>query len=175
MRGLGKESSRLLKKLWDVECYFGFGVSNAWPSMWRPIMRPAAQATGQDVTRHGECERDAYAFNAAQHRLGDGPNRLAPAEYLLDPFADALAHRISGMSRGAAVERRALRFRRHMGRDVHGAQFIDETLRVIPLVGAKRNPVGAVGVRLDHCKRGFALSVTIGFGETGINRVKMLA
>ena len=47
------------------------------------------------------------------------PNRVAPAHWLLHPFADALAYGISGMPRGVAFDGRALGFRRHMRRHIH--------------------------------------------------------
>ena len=68
----------------------------------------------------------AYAFETAQHGLGCKPHSLAPAEGLFNAFADALAYGVSGAPRCAAVDGRALGFRRHMRRYVHGSQLVDE-------------------------------------------------
>ena len=64
-----------------------------------------------------------------------------PAEGFLDPLADALAQSVAGMARRAAVDRRraAVRILRYVRRRVHRAQFTDEVLGVVSLVGAERN------------------------------------
>lgn len=65
------------------------------------------------------------------------PYRLAPAETLFDEFASTLAHRVTAMTRGAAVNRAATiaaYIARHMRRDLHLAACADEASRVVVLV-----------------------------------------
>jgi len=52
-------------------------------------------------------------------------------------------------------------------RGVHRAQFIDEVLRVVSLVGAKRNRRRLASSRFRHLQRRDALGVAVGFGQTG--------
>ena len=56
-----------------------------------------------------------------------------------------------------------------MGRRVHRAQFIDEVLGVIALVGAERDRPRPVGARLDHVQRRDPLGMAVGLGQTGVD------
>ena len=62
---------------------------------------------GEIVGGHIECELEADAGNAAQHRFGGGADSFSPAKRLLDPLAFALADGIARMPHGAAVDGRA--------------------------------------------------------------------
>src|SRR6202035_3708920 len=87
--------------------------------------------------REGEGPPDAIASSKLGLPLSG--DRLDPAEGFFDPLANALADSVAGMARRAAVNRRraTARILRHMQRHFHRAQFVDEILRVIGLVGAQ--------------------------------------
>ena len=75
------------------------------------------------------------------------------------------------MPRRAAVDRRraAARVLRHVRRRVHRAQFVDEVLGVVALVGAERDRPRPIGARLDHVQRRDPLGVAVGLGQTGVD------
>jgi hypothetical protein len=77
---------------------------------------PAIWATRQVVgcSREGEGPTDAIAYPELGLLLA--ADRLHPAEGFLDPFADALADGVSGVSRGSAVDRRHKICLRYAGR-----------------------------------------------------------
>ena len=56
---------------------------------------------------HRQFELLVDAPDASVHGLADAPNRLAPAEVLLDSLADGLADRVAAMTRGAPIDRTA--------------------------------------------------------------------
>jgi hypothetical protein len=56
-----------------------------------------------------------------------------------------------------------------MRRHFHRAQFVDEVLGVIGFVGAQGDRVRPVGARFDHVQRRYALRVTVGWRQTGID------
>ena len=96
----------------------------------------------QVVGSHRQGELEAKACRPAQHRSGKAADGLAPAERFLDALALLLAHRIARVPRCAAVDRRtaARVVLRDVRRDAQRAQVVDERGRVVPLVGAERQP-----------------------------------
>lgn len=62
---------------------------------------------------------------------------------------------------------------RHVRRHLHGAQLVDEILRVIPLVGTQCGRPRPVGVRLDHVQRRHALGMSVRMGQTGVDQQAM--
>jgi hypothetical protein len=89
--------------------------------------------------REGEGPSDAFVGAELGSLLAG--DHLDPAEGFLDPLADALAQSVAGMARRAAVDRRraAVRIQRYVRRRIRRAQFTDEVLGVVSLVGADRN------------------------------------
>lgn len=57
-----------------------------------------------------------------------------------------------------------------MRRDVHRAQFIDEVLRTIGLVGTERGWSRPVGVRPDHLQGVHPVDMPVRQGETGVDQ-----
>jgi hypothetical protein len=56
---------------------------------------------------HGELELLIDTVQSAKHRLSNAAHRLAPAKVFLDPFANGLAHLVTGMASGTSVYRTA--------------------------------------------------------------------
>jgi hypothetical protein len=112
---------------------------------------PAADQPRQIVS--GGCEGEGPSDALATAELGSllAGDGLDPAEGLLDPFADALAHVIARVSRRAAVNRRGtppIGILRDVRRRIHRAQFIDEVRCVVGFVGAESNGPRSIGMRL---------------------------
>jgi hypothetical protein len=55
-----------------------------------------------------------------------------------------------------------------MRRHVHRAQFVDEILDVIALVGSQGDTARPVGAQFDHGKRSRSLGMTVSLCEAGI-------
>src|ERR1700758_2192432 len=93
----------------------------------------------QIVAGHCQGELEAELFDTSQHRPRKPADRLAPAEGLLDALPFPLAHRVSRMPRGAAVDRRtpSADILRNMRRHVERAHVGDERSRVVALVASK--------------------------------------
>src|SRR4051794_18268864 len=114
-----------------------------WPSAGlRDELRQPHQIVGGGC--EGEGPSDTIA--AAEPGLLLPGHDLDPAERFLDAFPVTLADGIAAVLRRAAVDRRAATagVLRDMWRYPHRAQFVDEVLRVIGLVGAERDPVRPV-------------------------------
>ena len=80
---------------------------------------------------------DAGPLQAPIAGAAEVPNRLDPAENLLDPLADALANRVSRPTGGALVERRATEpplILRYVWSDVEIATACHERRSVVTLV-----------------------------------------
>lgn len=66
-----------------------------------------ASQTDQVITGHGQQKLKSHAQTPSQFGLAKRPHGLAPTERFLDPFANALADRITVMSSGTTINRRA--------------------------------------------------------------------
>lgn len=113
--------------------------------------------------------RRSDPFSASEARLllsGDG---LDPVKAFFDLFADALADGVAHMARRAAVDRRGapVVVLHGMRRDLHRAQFVDEIVGVIGLVGAQCDGPRPIGVRLDQVNYRDALGVAVRRRPTG--------
>src|SRR3990170_8544096 len=110
--------------------------------IWRwlhPSCKHLAEGAHADqvVDRRREDE-DPVAFRLAPVAgLPQQPDRLQPAEDLLDPLAHPLADLIAGMPGRASVDgaRAAVRVLGHMRGELHGPQRGDELPGVVRLVG----------------------------------------
>jgi hypothetical protein len=59
---------------------------------------------------------------------------------------------------------------RHMRRHCHRAQFIDEVLRVVGLVGAERDRARPVGARFDYGERRNPFGMAVSRGQASTNQ-----
>ena len=82
-----------------------------------------------------------------------------------------MARGIARVSRRTAVNRRGtpIGVLRHVRRRVHRAQFIDEVLGVVGLVGAERDRPRSIAARLDHVQRRDPLGMAVGLGQAGVD------
>ena len=99
--------------------------------------------------------------------LAQASRGLGPAEDLLDALPDDLAGPVAGMPGGAAVDGGSFCFSRDVGRDVDRAQFVDEVLGVIALVGAERDAPNKFGtfrarLRKRRARQHLAVGVVLG-------------
>src|SRR5215831_15197137 len=126
-------SNRLRKKRMTTALLFSTGLgarpqAHRWGARQAPLVaelrwRRAGRALGetiagrsyglrgevanshQVVRREGEREHPVHAARTPMPCLAHQSHRLEPAEDLLDALAPALAERIAGVARGAAVDR----------------------------------------------------------------------
>ena len=89
-----------------------------------------------------------------------------PAEHLLDPFANfRRPSEHSRAPRGAAIERRALGFGRHVRAYVHGAQLVDEVLGVVALVRSRSSYAPWPVRRAARSWQARGIGMAIGLGK----------
>src|SRR5450755_2840599 len=118
---------------------------------------------------HGELELLINPLQAAKHGLPDAADSLAPAEMLLDAFANDLAQAITGMAGGATVDRAAATsgvvagdMRCYFPLTTPG----DEVGGVVSFVGAD-TAATAVGHGVEHGQRCAALPEAIRMRDHG--------
>ena len=111
-------------------------LRNSFERLWQ--LRSMVASIGE-VRQHAPNDLLANfdAVQAAQHGLGDRPDRLAPAERLLDLLALSLAQRVTRVPRRAAIDGGTFRLGRDMRADAHLSQRRNEAMLVIALVGAE--------------------------------------
>jgi hypothetical protein len=110
------------------------------------VIRRPCEELGQPhqiVGCSAEGEGPSDALETAEPGLSLPGDGLDPAERFLDPLADAQADPIAAMARRSPIDRRAspIGVLRHVRPHLHRAQFVDEVLRVIALVGAQRDRI----------------------------------
>ena len=91
----------------------------------------------------------------AQSGLAQHPHGFQPAEHLFDSLPLALADRVSGMARGASINRAstaALHILRHVRRHIHGPHIGHQITCVISLVGGQRDSAHTLDA-LGHQER----------------------
>ena len=104
----------------------------------------------QVVDGHGEHELKVDLACSAIFRLPKPTDRLAPAEALLNAFADALAHLIALMAGRASIDGKAtapLMILCHMRGDVEVTEPLNELVGVIGLVGTDRDLTASFATR----------------------------
>src|SRR5271157_3619705 len=114
---------------------------------------------------------EAGPLEAPIARAAEVPDRLDPAEDLLDPLADALAHRVSGPTSGAMVECRATPpqlILRHVGSDVEIATACHEPGNIVTLVAGHCDPARPAQL-LKHLKPLLAFGPTSGLTHSQID------
>ena len=91
-------------------------------------------------------------------QFAEQPDRLHPAEGLLDFLPASLTERVAGMARGPAVNRTAAlgRVLRHMRRDPHRTDGGDPRRHVEALVAADREAAGRQRQFAEHVQGGIA-------------------
>src|SRR4029453_7270897 len=114
------------------------------------------------VGDHRQGKFEIELLEATQHRPRQSPDGLAPAEWLLDLLALALADVIARMAGGAAVDggaAMALVLRDVRGH-LQGAHVGHEVSRIEAFVGTDRDALGARRIAHDHGLRRGALDRT---------------
>ena len=84
------------------------GVCRSWFGSWRHSARYRDRYSSdahQVAGGHREFELLIDPLQTAKHGLPDAAYGLAPAERLLNPFANDLAQAVTGMTGGAPVDR----------------------------------------------------------------------
>jgi hypothetical protein len=99
--------------------------------------------TNQVVRRQAKDEHPAHPRPATVPCLAQQPDGLQPPEDLLHALAFPLARPVAGVARGASIDRtRPVRgVLGHVRRHLDQPEGLDEVPRVIPFVGADRDPV----------------------------------
>jgi hypothetical protein len=116
-----------------------------WAGFWSGRLACQVPDPHEIVDGGGKGEDPIHPPLAAVPRLAEQPDGLEPAEDLLDELALALAHQVTGVAHGAAVDptgpvRRVLG---HVLRHVERPEGLDELARVIAFVGPRASPGGA--------------------------------
>ena len=144
----------------------GFGV---WGQLLDRVRRSCSDCqqpwqADQIVGGHGEGELPVDFWQPAMARLAQPGDRFGPAKRFLDALADAQANRVTGVPRGAAINRRApaVVVLRDMRGDVDLAHLGDEVLGVEAFVAAERDALRGVGMRFDQMLRGKPFGVSRG-------------
>lgn len=130
----------------------------------RPCHRDADQVRGGS-----ENEEPFDQAAAAMPGLTRAARGLDPAEWLLDPLALVLAHRIAGMAGGCGDDRQAAvdGDLRDVGHAAGAAAVGDERGGVLILVPADR--AAGRGGGGDHGQRRLAFSRAVGLAQAGID------
>lgn len=102
-----------------------------WSSLAALRRAPHGANPHQVVSRRRECECPADPVGASQFCLPHRPDRLHPAEHLLDPFTDAQARSVRGVPGCALVQRTAALLGRDVRRDARFAKSLDEIADVV--------------------------------------------
>jgi hypothetical protein len=118
------------------------------------------------VGRVGEQAQMIHSRHAADLRLAQRTDRLAPAEGLLDPLEDALADRVPRMSGSAGINGRAAvrDVLGHVRGGIPTAQLVDEVGAVVAPVGTDCHAMVPRKPR-DHVHGGGALPGAAGWGQ----------
>src|SRR6266446_9710845 len=109
--------------------------------------------------------------------LAQSRHRLDPAERFLDAFADHLANGVTGMARGALIDRSLappsglgqMRIDGDMRGDPSCPQGFHETGDVKAFVSAHCDASPAFALAIDHAKRRLALGRTVGLRQLALN------
>lgn len=107
---------------------------------------PTASAAGRGCSSDAEREAPSDPLQPAQQGAEHAADLLAPAEHLLDPLADALAHSVARVPRSPSIDRRApaIGVLRHVRCHAHVSHCPDEGPRVVGLVASQRAARGTI-------------------------------
>ena len=100
-------------------------------------------------------------------QLAESADGLHPAEDFLDALSHALTDAITGVPRGASIDRaaaRTLRVLRDMRCHIHASHLTHEVFGIVAFIGSKRDPLLPRNL-FDHCDRGSRLGTTVSLGH----------
>src|SRR5438477_8115449 len=118
-------------------------VSGALSKVLSYCRRSEVAYPHQVVGGQGEREIPVHPGQSAVSHLPRHPHRLQPAEDLLDPFPQPLAHLVGDMPGRATIEGAVADLPGHVRRDIMLAQLLHEGRHVIALVSTQGDPSSA--------------------------------